>query len=40
MKFPRLIMTNVLENFLLSQAFEIKSSKVNLIDKVSKDVTV
>lgn len=31
--------TNVLENYLLSQAFEIKSSKVMLIGKVSKDVT-
>ena len=31
--------TNVLDNYLLSQVFEIRSSDVKLIDKVSKNVT-
>jgi hypothetical protein len=31
--------TNILDNYLLSQVFEIRSSDVKLIDKVSKNVT-
>ena len=31
--------TNALDNYLLSQVFEIRSSDVKLIDKVSKNVT-